>query len=656
MTEKISRRGFLGASAAIGAGLMLPGQPVSAQARGRVIILGFDGVEPTIVDKMLDAGELPNLDKLRKIGGYQRLRSTIPPQSPTAWCSFSTCKNPGGHGIYDFLRRDPARYMPGVGLGSTKHAELAEDGSVKTPATFHSFRKGETFWMAADRQGAKCKILNMPFCFPPDGIKHGAMLSGLGVPDLRGTDSTFFSFSDKFTPEQLKSSLAGGMRLALNFEGDTAVVKVPGARDTRQKSATYAEVPMSIKVDRAKRQATFDIQGKTFSLGENSWSDWVEWSFAVTPKYTVKAISRLYLFEAGDEVRLYMTCLQFDPRDPCIAFSTPKEYAAELAERGGLYKTIGWNYDTHALRQDVLTEDVFLDDVRQTMAWHETLTLEELDRDNWDLLMTMWMATDRVAHLFWRYRDPEHPMYDAEAAKKYGRALEDTYLKMDAVIAKVLPKLRENDLLIVMSDHGFGTFRKGFNVGTWLVREGYLAVKGQTDPATAVNDQPFLMGYDWARTKAYALGLGSIYLNLKGREGQGIVDPKDAPALCEEIRKKLLEVKDPDTGKAIFKNVYTREVYSGEAAADAPDLELGYDTGYQSTKDAAKGAAPKNLLEPNMDKWSGDHVATDVDLAPGILFSNQKLADEAAIIDLGVTTMKYLGLTPVPDHEGKSLI
>lgn len=656
MAEKMTRRGFLGVSAALGAGLAASGGGIArAQAKGRVIILGFDGVEPSVVDTMIAAGELKNLEKLSKLGGYQRLRSVIPPQSPTAWCSFATCKNPGGHGIFDFLRRDPGKYMPGVGLGNARHAELAADGSVSKPASFNTYRKGDTFWSVADKQGARCKVLNMPFCYPPDAMQKGVMLSGLGVPDIRGTESYFFSLSDKFTSEQIDESLAGGMRLPLQFSGDSATVNIPGPRDMRQKNK-YFEVPMKITADRTKHQVIIDIQGKSITLGENAWSDWIEWSFEMSPQYSAKAISRIYMFEVGAEVRFYMTCLQFNPKDPYMPISSPKEYSAELADRYGLYKTIGWNYDTHALRQEVITEDVFMEDVRKTMAWHETLALEEIDRDNWDVLITMWMATDRVAHMFWRYRDPKHPMHDAEGAKKFGRALEETYAKMDDIVGKVLGKLRENDLLIIMSDHGFNTYRRGFNVNTWLVREGYLTVTGQTDPATAVNEKPFLMGYDWAKTKVYGLGLGSLYINLKGREGQGIVDPKDVPALSQEIRQKLMQVKDPETGEKIIKNVYTREVYSGECMADAPDLELGYVVGYQSTKDAAKGAAPKDLFVPNMDKWSGDHVATDVDLAPGILFSNRKLAEDPAILDLGVTTLKYIGKTVPEDYEGKSLL
>ena len=257
--------------------------------------------------------------------------------------------------------------------------------------------------------------------------------------------------------------------------------------------------------------------------------------------------------------------------------------------------------------------------------------------------------------MFWRFRDPQHPLYTAEGAEKYGQALESTYEKADEIVGKVMSKLQENDLLIVLSDHGFHSFRKGFNVNTWLVREGYLAVTGQSDPKTSYNDQGFLLGYDWARTQAYGLGLGSVYLNLKDRESQGTVAPEDAPALRAEIREKLLQVTDPETGAKIFKDVHTVDVYHGASVANAPDLELGYVAGYQSTKSAAKGAAPRDLFEPNVDKWSGDHVATDVSIAPGMLFSNAALAVEPAIVDLGVTALNYLGV-PVPDDfEGKAL-
>lgn len=655
--RKFTRRHFLGQSISVGtlAALKIPSAR-PASPKGLVVILGFDGVAPTIVDEMLERGELANLSALRKRGQFERLRSTIPPQSPTAWSTFATCTNPGAHGVYDFLRRDPANYMPGVGFGRAHHARLGPDGSVTDSARFETVRKGIPFWCTADEHGARCRILSMPFSFPPDPLKHGRMLSALGVPDIRGTTSMFFWLSDSFSSADLGASLSGGMRLPLRFNGAKATVQIPGARDVTKTTTAYTETPLNLVVDRRARRVTLEAQGQHAELGEHEWSEWLVWTLPITDTFTVHAISRFYVLQAGEQVHIYMNCLQFHPDHPYIPFTNPTAYSGELRERYGLYKTIGWAYDTHALRQDALTEDAFLEDVKQTMTWRQRLTLDEIKAGDWDLLVSVWTATDRVGHLFWRFRDPGHPLYDDKMAQKYGRALEDTYLKMDEIVGDVMRELSDNDLLIVMSDHGFHSFRRGLNVNTWLIREGYLSVTGQSDPSSAHNAEAYLRGYDWKRTRAYALGLGSIYLNLAGREGQGLVPRDEALDLCEEIRGKLLQLTDPATGEQPVKNVYTSAVYRGASMDHAPDLELGYTYDYQSTKDTVKGAAPHALFEPNLDKWSGDHVASDVDISAGMLFANRKLAPDAAIVDLGTTALDYLGIPIPPWHEGKSLV
>ncbi|MBX7257241.1 MAG: alkaline phosphatase family protein [Candidatus Hydrogenedentes bacterium] len=626
-------------------------------AAGRVVILGFDGVDPDVAKTMLDKGELPNLDKLRKQGTFAPLKSANPPQSPTAWSSFTTCKRPGNHGVYDFVRRTPREYRPGVGFGSALHATLNPDGSVAQRARFESVRKGDSFWSVADKQGVPCKILLVPFAYPADDLTQGCMLCGLGVPDIRGVTSTFFSFSEDYKTQE---NVSGGILFPLTFENNTAKVMIPGARNPQVKLSNapgaFVEAPVEFTADRDARKVTMTVPGGIVTLAEGEWSKWFEWSFQVTPQFTVKAISRFHVVEAGKLVRVYMTCLQFHPKEPYMRLSSPEAYSGELADRYGLYKTIGWEYDTHALRQDALLEDAFLEDVKRTSDWQEHLCLDEIDRGNFRLLISAWTAQDRVSHMFWRFRDPKHPLYTEEGAKKYGRAVEDTYLRMDETVGKVMAKLQPDDVLMVMSDHGFKSFRMGFNVNTWLIRNGYLAVKGKSDRAAAFNDQEFLQGYDWSQTKAYSLGLGSIYLNLKGREGQGTVDPSQADAVIAELRSKLLEVTDPATGDKVFRAVYTREEYPGVAHADAPDLQLGYADGYQSSKATAKGSAPKDLFEPNTDKWSGEHAASDVAFTPGILFSNKPIASsEPAIIDIGVTALEYLGVPAPADFEGKSL-
>ncbi len=625
----------------------------NAESKGRVIILGFDGVDPGIAGQMMAAGELPNMSKLTASGSFQSLASSNPPQSPTAWSNFATCRTPVNHGVFDFLRRTPQNYLPGVGFGAAKRPDLLPDGSLKEPLEYVSHRKGESFWKVAGDQGFRVKSLIVPFAYPAENLgEHSCQLCGLDVQDIRGTQSTYFAFSEDFEKQE---SMAGGVRLPLMFDGDTATVMTPGIAIPGSRT-DYAEVPVMVTVDRAARRLTIEVQGQKAELGAGEWSEWLEWTFELSPKYAVRAISRFHVMEVERPIRLYMTCLQYHPREPMIPISHPDEYAAELADRYGLYKTIGWAYDTKALQQHDMTEDMFLEDVRRTMAWNEQLTLDEMDRGGFDLLLAGWTAPDRVSHMFWAYRDPKHPLYTPEMAAKYGRVVEDTYIKMDDIVGKVMTRMKDNDLLMVMSDHGFHSFRYGFSVNTWLVRNGYLAVKGQSDPQTAFTDKRFLQDFDWSRTRAYALGLGMIFLNMKGREGQGIVDPEDAPALLEELKEKLLAVRDPKTGDKVLNAVYTTVNAKGLSAIDTPDIQLGYAEGYQTAKASASGAAPKEVFEPNLDKWSGEHASSDVAITPGILFSNQKLALDASLIDLGVTALTYLGARVPEEFEGKSLL
>ena len=637
--------------------------PMGTAAAKRVVILGFDGVDPGIVKEMFAKGELSNLNAIANAGTFVPLHTSIPPQSPAAWNSFSTCKQTGGHGVYDFIRRDPKNYLPMPGYGEDDHAILAADGSVATPAHSVNYRKGEPFWVTADKQGVETKILSMPFAYPADDLQHGCMLSGLGVPDIRCTQSTFFAFSTDYDKATI---VPGGKKRPLKFEGDIARVTVEGAYDSRLRGGKgdYMDVPLEIKADREAHTATISMQDHAVEVSEGNWTPWQEWTFEVSPKFSVQAISRFHLLECGKEVRLYMTCMQFHPRAPYMAFSSPAFYSADLADRYGLYKTIGWFYDTHALRRNVLPEEVFLGDVKNSMAWRATLTKDEMDRGNFNLMVAAWTGTDRVSHCFWHYRDPKHPLYTPEGAAKYGSAIEDTYRIMDGIVGDIVPKLTGDDLLMILSDHGFHSFRRGFNVNTWLVRNGYMTLTGQDDPATAFTDDKYFRGQidgkaafvvDWNRTKAYSIGLGAIFLNLKGREGQGIVDLRDKDALIEEIRTKLLALVDPKTGDKVFNKLYPGSVFKGGAAADAPDIQLGYAEGYQTAKASAAGAAPKEMFEDNDDKWSGEHASSDTESTPGIFFCNRKVLDDPAIVDLGPTALAYLGLTIPTDYDGKAL-
>lgn len=618
-------------------------------AGARVVILGFDGVDPRLTAEMIQNGDLPNLQRIKESGAFARLGTTTPPLSPVAWSSFSTCTRPGVHGIFDFVMRDPANYGQRPGEGHFEFPQFNADGTLKTPPRYVTHRRGESFWIAADRAGKRCRVLNVPFAYPPDPLINGRMLCADGVPDIRGTSSESFWFSDHFTPEQLREQVAGGIRFLLRFNAENAAtVNFPTARDPRPGRRDYKLIPLTVRADREQRALHLELPDRPVTVSEGRWSDWIEWSFPVTDAYTVRAISRVFVIEVGDHVRFYMSCLQADPREPFIPITAPDAYSSELAGRYGLFKTIGWIHDTNAVRKDALPDDVFLDEAFDTMAWRERLTLDEIDRGDFDLLISVWTATDRISHLFWRFRDAKHPLYTPEGAERFGQVVERSYKRMDEIVGKVTAKLAPDDFLFIISDHGFASFRREFSLNTWLIRNGYLTVLGQTDPQTASNRRE-LEGYDWSKTKAYGLGLGALYLNLEGREVRGIVKPDDAPALLEELKSKLLAVTDPETGAKVFENIYTREAFAGPAQRDAPDLQLAYADGYQTAKTSARGGASRDLFGPNDDKWSGEHAASDPRNTPGILFSNRPIStDNPHITDVGVTA---LGLLEVPKPE-----
>lgn len=660
-SRRVTRRSFLaGAAAGIAATGVFSIGRARAQNKGRVVILGFDGVEPAIAQEMMDQGQLPNLKRLAGLGAFARLGSTIPPQSPVAWTSFTTCVNPGGHNIFDFIRRDPkAKYgpLPYVGTGKLENPRVGSDGELAELPVAVAYRKGTAFWSVADEQGVRSRIFNVPFAFPPDPLKNGTMLCGLGVPDLRGTTSRFVLLGDSFPPGKADDDVSGGVRIPLTFDGaDSATVEIEGPRDERHTFSdpgAFVKQPLTISVDRKAGRGKATVgNGGSVELAQGEWSEWVEWTFPLTMGYAVHGISRFYPLEIGDRVRVYMSCLQFHPEHPYVPMTEPAGFSEDLADRYGLFKTIGWAYDTHALRQDALTEEAFMKDVEHTMSWRERLTLDEIDRGDFDLLVSAWTATDRVGHMFWRYRDPKHPLYDPEGAKRWGDALERTYIKMDEIVGKVMAKLTDDDLLMVLSDHGFESWRTGFSLNSWLQENGYLAVK---DPKAA--ERGFLMGIDWSKTKAYTVGLSSLYLNLQGRESQGIVATDQADATVAELRDKLIALKDPGAGKSVFSGLYTRADYKGEAMDEAPDMSLGYDRYYQSSKAAAKGAVGGELFEPNADKWSGEHAASDAAWIPGVLFCNRPLAkDEPNIIDLGVTALRFLNRDVPSGYEGEGIV
>jgi predicted AlkP superfamily phosphohydrolase/phosphomutase len=635
-------------------------RPVTTQ----VVVLGFDGADPDLLAKWIKEGNLPNLARLAERGTFRPLGTTNPPESPVAWASFATGLNPGGTGIFDFLRRDPQTYLPELALVSREKAKFLFGLIPIKPPRVTNERSGVPFYKAVADAGYKTTAIRVPLEFPPTPLPGGKLWAGLGLPDLRGTWGTFFYFGTELTQWDVGDTEFGGKLVRLEMNGNDASAGVEGPVDPTANSYRRISVPIHFQVTPQSNAVTIQLAGRAETVAEGHWSEWWHVKFPITPFLSAHATCRFYVLQVSPDLRIYMSPLNLDPESPALPISSPTSYTAELVKKHGPIKTVGWWHDTWALNEEKIDEGLFLEDAFRTMQTQAEITLDELRNDPPSLLVSVFLATDHVSHMFFRLIDPEHPRYDAELAEKYGGAILESYVHMDRIVGDVLKAMKPDGTLIIVSDHGFHSFRKGFNTNTWLVQNGYMALKHPGAEEKSYNLEnlfgqgSFFPNVDWSRTKAYALGLGQIYLNLRGRERLGILNPgPETDRLLEEIRQKLEAVEDPDTHQAVVQKVYLgREIFHGQRMPEAPDLQVDFRDGYRTSWQTSLGAIPAGIVVANMKKWSGDHCASDPSDTQGIFLSNRKVATpDPSILDVAPTVISILGVQPPGHLDGRPL-
>jgi predicted AlkP superfamily phosphohydrolase/phosphomutase len=606
-------------------------------------VIGLDGLEPSIVGSMLDAGELPNLARMRERGGYSTVATTSPAQTPVAWSSFATGTNPGGHGIFDFLRRDPRTYRPDIALN-----RYEPSGAFRPPKAVN-LRKGTPVWDLLSTRGIDSTILRCPATYPPDSFR-GSMLSGMGVPDLRGGFGTATVYSSSVDAQALE----GERLVKVTFGGESSIAtEVIGPPNPKDRSDL--KFAIAIDLDPAARTATIRSEGSPTSLviHEGGWSDWLRVSFKAGLFQSVRGIVRFYLARVAPSFELYASPVNFDPESPAFPISHPSEFSRELAEELGLFHTTGMVEDHAGLNNGRLDEVAYLDQCNLAWQEREAMLLRSLDVFEKGLLYCLFDTPDRVQHMFWRYRDSAHPLHVVDASM--AGVIEEQYRRSDLMVGHALEAADDQTLVIALSDHGFGPFRRGVHLNTWLLENGLLTLKPGVSPGEEAGD--LLRGVDWSKTKAYSLGLGGIYLNLRGREADGIVDPDDAERLKAEIARGLDGLLDPVDGSSAIRGVKTREeLYNGPYVSEAPDLLVHFSSGYRASSSTSMGGVAETAFEDNRKKWSGDHIV-DPSLVPGVLFLDRPfLGNSARLEDLAPTILQALGVPQGPLMEGSSLI
>lgn len=644
--RKSNRRTFLKRSAlagatagAAGGAYWIGGRRRASRSLGeKVIVVGVDGMDPRLCETMMSEGLLPNLSRLRDRGGFSDLGTSIPPQSPVAWANFINGAGPGSHGIFDFVHRHPHEQC-------TPFYSAAETVDGKTVLR----RQGVPFWEFLDAAGIPSTFYDLPSNYPPSPSQHGhhRSIAGMGTPDMLGTYGTYQQFADNNPLEATEETV--GKRLAISFDNDKTEAALAGPTNTLLDKPEEIQIAFRIYRDRQANAALIEIQGQKILLKAGEWSRWTKLKFPLAwYAGDVSGICRFYLQEASPNFKLYVTPINIDPSAPAAQLSEPASFIQDVSNRLGLFYTTGFQEDYNARKDGVFRDDEFL---RQAnMVLEERLALFEDAIDNYDdgLLFFYFSSSDLQSHMFWWTSDEKHPIRADGEAKQYFGHVRRLYQRLDRVIGDLYNRYGSKATILVMSDHGFANFATQFNLNSWLRALGYL---GPAECTSIMKD------VDWSQTVAYGLGLNGLYLNLKGRERDGIVEPgEEQEALLNELVMRLQAVTDFN-GRPVIRNVYRADqIYSGDATALAPDLIVGYSRGYRASWATSKGDLTDDILLPNDSAWSADHCADALEV-PGLLVSSRPIrGKDPKLIDVAPSILGLFGLGAPSSMTGKDVL
>jgi len=562
--------------------------------------------------------------------------------------------HPAKHNIFDFLSRDPKTYLPELSsarIGKPKRVlSLGKYNIPLSKPEIKGLRKSVPFWKILGDNGIFSTILRIPITFPPEKFR-GHLLSGMCAPDLKGSQGTFFFYTED--SEKLKKR-EGGENIPITKENNVVHTYLSGPENTMLKNVEELRLPLTISIQGGENsQVQIEVSGQKFNLKPGTFSDWIKLTFRPGLGIKVRAICRFYVSQIHPFFEMYVTPLNIDPEKPALPISHPYIYSVYLSKLLGSYVTLGEANDTWALNENVLSEEAFLElSYANHREWEEML-FNAIDKTKKGTVISWFETTDSLQHMFYRYLDEKHPSLKTGQAKMSARVIEDLYKKMDDLIGKVMAKLDKKSCLIIMSDHGIKSFRRGININSWLYLNGYLSLKEGKE-----SSEEWFKDVDWSKTKAYGLGLGGIYINQKGRESQGIVDPgEETQKLKQEIIQKLSELKDGDNGRNTINKIFDRdELPQGPYLNNCPDFIVGYSEGYRVSWDSVTGKVNSSLIEDNTKAWSGDHCI-DPRIVPGVFFSNRKITTSApSIIDIAPTVLELFGIKPPTYIDGQSLM
>ncbi|OPX28308.1 MAG: hypothetical protein B1H09_08045 [Gemmatimonadaceae bacterium 4484_173] len=616
----------------------------------RLIVLGVDGMDPNLVQSFVEQGFMPNTRRLMEMGSFSSLGTSTPPQSPVAWSNFITGAPPPVHGIFDFVHRDPETMQPFLSISEVSPPDSTLDiGKLHLPISgggVNLLRQGTPFWNTLLEKGIPVTMIKLPVDFPPPDPDHnGLFLSGLGTPDVRGTQGSFTFFTDD--PGSISDDTGGGIVVPVRDYGDGCYTcRIDGPANSLIENSPTMTVEAKVWIDRESRAVRIDTGDDSVVIGERQWSPWIRFSFhALGPLSTVHAIGRFYLKEASPKFKLYLSPLNLDPENPALPISSPDWYSRDLAEENGLFYTQGFPADTKALSRGIFNDDDYLSQADIVLEERMSLFHSVLSSYREGLLFFYFTSLDLNVHMFYRSMDPASPLFSS-TEPRFSGVIASLYSRIDNAVGEAMKLLDDRTEIILLSDHGFAPFRRSFNLNSFLAAEGFASI---SSPYQRNSDMYACL--DWSRTGAYGLGLNGLYINQAGREKNGVITLSDKRNLMENLKSSLEGAVDPLTGQKPVKHLFILEdLYPGfQMPPWAPDMVVGYSHGYRASWETTLGAFPEDVISDNMDPWSGTHCISP-DVCPGSLVSSIKNMPESPTL----TGMGSVINTILTEEDGAS--
>ena len=624
----------------------------------KTIVLGIDGMDPKLVRRFVAEGIMPNFKAAMERGYFGELRTTMPPQTPVAWASFINGCNPGGTGIFDFVHRDPGTFSPFLSTARTfsSHDSFSV-GSWKIPlksGRVDNMRRGRAFWSVLQDHGIPTSIFQIPSNFPVIDESDGTLraISGAGTPDVLGGYGTFTYYSELAVPGA--DELEGGRVIRIRPVNHEVKTILRGPKNSFREGDPESEIDLVINRDPHNPVLKIAVGDQQIILKQGEWSEWVPLKFGLVPMFaSVAGMVRFFAKEVHPRIKIYVSPINIDPMDPVLPICTPSAHSRELAEVVGRFYTQGFPADSKSLSSGVLSDEEYFSQAKIVIEENMRALAYQLDNFQEGCLFFYFSSIDQNCHMLWRCMEPSHPLYDPNASPELKNAVRWFFRRIDDALGMTLAKVDSNTTFIALSDHGFTTFERELHLTTWLAKEGFTRVDGEF----GARSSDFFKGVNWQDTKAYTIGLNGIYLNLAGREKNGSLPPSQAQQVKEQIASKLKSLTDPKNGASVISEVYDgAKIYSGAYTEYAPDLVVGYRSGYRISDTAAFGKFPDAVIADRTDKWAADHCI-DAAAVPGMLLTNRPCIHPApGLWDMAPTILKSFGIDVPAEMEGKPVL